>query len=235
LRLMVLCPITSPDFKKVTAAQARTFARKDTQIEVISVDKGPESIESVYESSMAEPFAVEKIKEAEMQGFDAVAISCMCDCGLHAGRELVKIPVTSACESSVLIASALGSKFSMVTISDGVKVMLTRLVKLAGLETRLASVRSVDIPVLDLTKDVEKTKQALLRESREAVQKDGAHVIILACTGMTGMAHWLQNKLKIPVIDPLGASIKMAELLVDLKLAHSKLTYPQPPQKKIEL
>jgi len=224
---MVLCPIRSVDFKRVTAAQARLLARKDTEIEVVNIEKGPESIESTFESAMAEPYAMEKIREAEAQGFDGVAISCMCDCGLQGGRELVKIPVTSACESSILLASALGTRFSMITISGGIAGLLHRLVTQSGLESRLASIRTVNIHVVDLNKDATKTKEALLKEAREALEKDGAHVIVLACTGMTGMAHYLQQQLKIPVIDPLGASIKMAETMVDLKLAQSRVTYPE--------
>jgi allantoin racemase len=227
---MVLCPITSSDFKKVTAANARFFARKDTEIEVVNIEHGPESIESAYESAMAEPYALERIKDAEARGFDGVAISCMCDCGLHGGRELVKIPVASACESSILLASALGSKFSMITISGGGVGLIHKLVVQSGLESRLASIRPVDIHVVDLNKDAQKTKDALLKEAREAIQKDGAQVIVLACTGMTGMAHYLQQQLGVPVIDPLGASIKMAETMVDLNLSQSKLAYPTPSQ-----
>jgi len=225
--------ITSTDFKKVTAQQARFLARRDTEVEVVSIEKGPVSIESTYESATAEPYAIEKIREAETRGFDAVAISCMCDCGLNGGRELVKIPVTSACESSILLASALGAKFSMITISGGIKDLLLRLVRQAGLESRLASIRGVDIHVVDLNRDTEKTKRALLQQGREALERDGAQVIVLACTGMTGMAHYLQNQLRVPVIDPLGASIKMAETMVDLRLAQSKLAYPEPSNRVI--
>jgi len=66
MKLMVLCPITSTDFKKVTAQQARFLARRDTEVEVVSIEKGPVSIESTYESATAEPYAIEKIREAEM-------------------------------------------------------------------------------------------------------------------------------------------------------------------------
>jgi allantoin racemase len=37
----------------------------------------------------------------------------------------------------------------------------------------------------------------------------------------------------VPVIDPTVLSVKMAEALVDAQLAHSKRTYPPPPDKKI--
>jgi len=232
---MVLCPITSESFRELTEKIAKKICRKDVELEVVNVERGPASIESTFETIMAEPFAVEKIKEGEERGFDAVAISCMCDCGLHPGRELVEIPVTGAFESSVLLASSLGQKFSIVTISKGIIPLFQSLIRSIGLEANLASIRSIEIPVLELSKDPGKTKKALLDEAKKAVEEDGAHVIILGCTGMTGLAHWLQKQLKLPVIDPLAAAIKLAETLVDLKLSHSKLTYPTPPQKEIKV
>jgi len=37
----------------------------------------------------------------------------------------------------------------------------------------------------------------------------------------------------VPVLDPPSVAMKLAESLVDLKLAHSKKTYPYPPAKEI--
>jgi allantoin racemase len=230
---MLLCPIVSPDFKALSEGQARKVCREDVDLEVVGIESGPASIESTYESVMAEPFAAEKIMEAEKRGFDAVAITCMCDAGLHAGREQVNIPVTSAFESSVLLASALGMKFSIVTINDSIIPLFHRNLRSIGVESNLASIRSVNIPVLELQNNIERTREVLLAEAQKAVENDGAHVIILGCTGMTGMAQWLKEKIGLPVIDGLEAAIKLAEVLVDLRLSQSKRTYPKPPVKEI--
>lgn len=233
MKLLVLCPLVSEDFRKVTENQARKVCRQDVVLEVAGIESGPASIESTYESIVAEPFVAEKIVEAEQRGFDAVAISCMCDCGLHSGRELVNIPVTGAFESSVLLASALGLKFSIVTVSDAAIPMFLRLLRSIGVECNLASIRNVNIPVLELWESIERTREALLREAKKAVENDGAHVIILGCTGMTGTAEWLRQKINLPVIDGLEAAIKLAETLVDMGLSQSKATYPKPPVKEI--
>jgi allantoin racemase len=233
LKLMLLCPIVSPDFKRLSESQARRVCRQDVDLEVVGIENGPASIESTYETVMAEPYAVEKILDAAQRGFDAVAITCMCDCGLHSGREQVDIPVTSAFESSVLLASALGIPFSIITITDSLIPLFRRNLRAIGVESNLASIRSVDIPVLDLQNDIERTREALLREAEEAIEKDGAHVIVLGCTGMTGMAQWLKEKVGLPVIDGLEAAVKLAEVLVDMRLSQSKRTYPKPPVKEI--
>ena len=38
---------------------------------------------------------------------------------------------------------------------------------------------------------------------------------------------------EVPVIDPPAVAVKLAEGLVDIGLAHSKRTYPLPPDKEI--
>jgi allantoin racemase len=78
----------------------------------------------------------------------------------------------------------------------------------------------------------------VIEESAKAVREDGAHVIVPGCTEMIGMTWAVQEGLaergrEVPVIDPPAVAVKLAEGLVDLGLAHSKRTYPPPPDKEI--
>jgi len=54
--------------------------------------------------------------------------------------------------------------------------------------------------------------------------------MVLECMslGFLGISNDLQKRLKIPVIDPVRVSVKMAEVLIDLNLSHSKIAYPTP-------
>ena len=77
-----------------------------------------------------------------------------------------------------------------------------------------------------------------MRAAEKAVIQDGAHILVLGCTGMIGVARQLQDALHarglhVPVLDPPGVAIKMAEMLSDLELAQSKLSYPLPPKKAL--
>jgi allantoin racemase len=87
------------------------------------------------------------------------------------------------------------------------------------------------IPVLELQKDPDATFHALAEEGRKAIELDGAEVLILGCTGMTGMAEKVSKELGVFVVDPLPTAIKFAETLVSLGLSHSKIAYPTPPEK----
>jgi allantoin racemase len=210
-----------------------------TELAHTEIDKGPASIESEYDEALAVPDTLAKIVEAEASGADAVVINCMGDPGVKPGREMVSIPVIGPSEATMHLASILGHKFSIVTVLERVAPLFENQAQIYGVADKLASVRWVDIPVLDLEKDRDRLVKALVVESIKAIEEDGAHVIIFGCTGMAGFAEAVEEGLKekgyegIPVIDPIIAAIKLTEALVDLGLSHSKKTYPLPPAKKV--
>jgi allantoin racemase len=85
---------------------------------------------------------------------------------------------------------------------------------------------------LTLHDDLEATLKAMIAAGRAAIEEDGAQVLIPGCFGMVGLAERMQQELGVPVVDPAGASVKLIEALVGLKLSQSKLAYPIPPSKK---
>lgn len=76
--------------------------------------------------------------------------------------------------------------------------------------SKLALIRTIGILVLEIELNVDKTKQALLVESRRAIKEDYTDVIVLGCTRMIGMAENLTRELDVLVIDPILAALKMA-------------------------
>jgi allantoin racemase len=168
-----------------------------------------------------------------------VVIDCMGDPGMKAAREAVSIPVLGPGETTMHIASMLGHRFSIVTVLSSCIPLMENQAKIYGVAGKLASVRAVDIPVLELEDDTERLVGALVDQSVQAIESDGAHVIVFGCTGMLGCALGVQQGLErrgysgVPVIDPVPAAIKMAEALIDLGLSHSKRTYQNPPPKRV--
>jgi len=212
------------------------FAAKGTEIEVVNLAKGPASVESRYDDAVATPDVLTKVKEAEEAGFDGVIVDCFGDVGVKVAREITTIPVVGAGEASMVFAAALGHRFSVITVLKNLVPILTDAAKVLGVHEKLASIRYVDIPVLEVA-DKERLKKALYQEMLDAIEKDGAHVLVLGCTGMTGVASDLGKMLKekgydVPVIDPSAASLKFAEALVRMGIKQSKLTYMEPPEKE---
>ena len=236
MKIRVVTPIITEGFTE--AADFEPHARADVVVSHTQIDTGPASIESEFDEALAIPDTLAKIVQAEREGVDAVVIDCMGDPGMNAGREATSMLVLGPAQTAMHLAALLAHSFSVVTVLDAVVPLIENLAKEYGLESKLRSVRSVDIPVLELG-DHARLVRALAEESVRAIEEDGAHAIVFGCTGMRGCAEGLRVTLaergypSIPVIDPVVAAFKIAEALVDLGLAPSKRTYPTPREKEI--
>jgi allantoin racemase len=234
MRIRVIAPVTTRECERRAFEQYTASARADTEITTVLLDRGPASVESQYDEALAVPDVLAKIVEAEREGAHAVISNCMADPGVEAGRELVSIPVLGPAEIAMHMAAMLGHKFSVITILDRLIPTFNNQAFRLGLSRQLASVRAVNIPVLELV-DRDRVAAALLEQSFKAVRDDGAHLLILGCTGMTGLARSLEEGLQkegirdVPVIDPVILALKVAEALAEMGLSHSKRSYPAPP------
>jgi len=203
-----------------------------TEVDTVGIEKGSATIESRYDEIFAVPEIVRRVQKAEKEGVDACIINCFADPGVRASREVVKMLVLGPCESSLMAASALCNKFSVITVLDSVANIIMENARIYGIADKIASVRAVEIPVHELHADNERTAKALFEEGKKALRDDGAEVLVLGCTGMTGMAERLSKELNVPVLDPIPTAVKLAEMLVALGLSHSKIAFPMPPEKK---
>jgi allantoin racemase len=235
LRVKVIVPITSPALDAEAVQEFGSYAFPNTEISVTHLDFGPASIECELDDAICVPDFLNKAKQAQKEGYDVVISNCFLDPAVKASREVLDIPVVGAAEASMHFAASLGHRFSVVTVVPNIVPTIENLAKEYGFDKKLGSVRYVNIPVLDL-KDKKKLRNALHREMLTAIKEDDAHVLVLGCTGMMGVAKEMEKLLKqdgydVPVVNPVAASLKLAESLVSMKLKHSRLTYMSPPEK----
>ena len=208
---------------------------KNSSVKLSIPKKGPGSIETEYDEAIAIPNVIDGIVKAEKNNFNVAIISCFSDPGLSACREKVSIPVIGSGENSILLASQLGNKFSILSpLKENGFVFKNKVLKM-GLEKKYCSTRAINTSVLSLAKNKISTLNKLVLAGKKAIDIDGADVLILGCMSMafhdiTGI---LEKKLKIPVINPVKASLLMAESIVKMKISHSKIAYPTPPDKII--
>ena len=92
--------------------------------------------------------------------------------------------------------------------------------------------------MLELEQRLAEVQQALAAKALDAVERDGADVIVLGCTGFLGCAAAIEKHLlaaghDVPVIDPIPATVCVAEAIVKSGLRHSKRTYSVPRPKTI--
>lgn len=199
----------------------------DTELVMIKNDEGPISIESEFEHEEGSVQIVKTMLRLQDDGFDAFIPWCGGDPGVTAGRERISIPIIGPLQSSCSIASLLGFKFSIITPVTNPKLIELR-IQAIGFKERLASIRQLEMPVLELRKDIQKTLSVLEKICGELGEKDGADAIVFTCMGLFGMAERLRDRVTVPVVDPAWAAVLMAQAVVRMGLSHSPLAYPYP-------
>ena len=130
----------------------------------------------------------------------------------------------------MLVAANLGHRFGIIDVLETLVRPIENLAKLSGVAEKLARIRQIGIPVLELERDQKETFKRLVEVSRRAIEEDRADVLILGCAGLASHALALQEQVKVPVVNPLAVALRTAEMLIACKLSHSKRSYPQPPK-----
>jgi len=223
------------DIQEVTrrGGLLKEWAFPNTEVDIVSVTEGPASIESMYEEYLSIPATAKEIFKLEKEGYDAAILGCAGDPGLDAMREITsKMLVVGPAESSMLTAAMLGHKFTVITIDESMISSTEELVYKAGVLNKLASVRSLNIAVLDLAVNRKATLEKIIRVSQKAIKKDGADCLVLGCMsmGFLNVADEISNILNIPVINPSKIALKMTESLLGSGLMHSKKAFALPPK-----
>jgi len=232
MRILVINPNTSVEMTSGIDSSAKKYARPSTEIETVCPKEGPRSIESAYEGDLVAGGVLERVIEGNEKKFDAIIIACYGDPLLHSAREISEVPVYGIAESSMHMACMLGYKFSIVSVLERMRPILEELLMRNGLTYRCASIRIVEIPVLDIEKDPSATIQALTDASKTAIKEDGAEVICLGCAGMTELDKPMEQELGVPVLDGVVCAVKMAEAAFDYGLKLSKIKAFKKPEPK---
>ena len=208
------------------------WASPDVDVEVGVPPQGPGSIESDLEAALAVPGMLDSVAEAEAQGYEAVIISCFSDPGIDAAREIATIPVIGSGQCAMHLAAQLGSRFSIISPLDGGVGRPHEVARKHGLGDSFVSSRGMGMSVMDLARDRDAALERIAEACCAAVNDDGADTLILGCMSMAfhDITGELQRRVGVPVINPVPASLAIAELCVRANLCHSKRAWPDPPK-----
>jgi allantoin racemase len=209
-----------------------SWASPGTTVEVRAVDRGPASIESMYEEYLSIPPTAALLRDVEHEGFDAAILGCFGDPGLDGLREISDMLVVGPAGASIGLATTLGHRFSIVTVTASIVPALRRLAWEAGALEALASVRYIETSVLAVNQEPGAALERMLEQGRAAIENDGADTLVLGCMsmGFLDVAEEMTRVLGVPVINPSKASLKVAEATTALGLTHSRRAYLKPPK-----
>lgn len=235
-RILVIVPLfvtreEATNIKKLLGS----YAWDGTEIDVTGL-QGNIAVNSRSEADIATPEFLDLAIKAEKNGYDAIISYCYLDVGVDVARELVNIPIIGPLEASAIVANMVGRRFSMISVGDmyppGEFYILPRL-RTLRLDRNYISTRGIGFEKFFVFSEdirhIETMRTALMAECRKALA-DGAHVLILACTGFPP-ARSLGDELKVPIIDA-EITLKVAEALIDLKPSTNESPVNDPCQEK---
>ncbi|MBY0337174.1 MAG: aspartate/glutamate racemase family protein [Acetobacteraceae bacterium] len=154
---------------------------------------------------------------AERRGrYDAAVVACFGDPGTDAARELLDVPVIGISEAAFHAAAMLGRRFGVVSFTAALKPMFVDCLERVGLAGRCAGFRMGPAFAGDPGRVAEERRDLLLSLCRQAIEEDGAEVLILAGGPLAGLAPVLQPEVPVPLVDGTAAGVRLAAALAGL-------------------
>ncbi|SDB90339.1 aspartate/glutamate racemase family protein [Acinetobacter boissieri] len=222
MKIQVINPNTSIEMTHSIDASAKNIASFSTEIVTVCPKKGVESIEGHYDEAISAIGVLELVQQGRLDGIDGHIIACFGDPALHAAREIADAPVIGIAEAAFHVASLIATKFTIVTTLSRTKIIAEHLLHEYGFSHKCSKIRCIDLPVLALEQDENNTYQRLKESCLLAKAQDDIGAIVLGCGGMSKMVNQLSQDIGIPVVDGVGAAVKLVEALVGLGVKTSK-------------
>lgn len=230
-KALVINPNTSESMTTEIEETATQVFQSPWECEVRAAPAGPESLESWTDYHLASVCVLPLI-ESYKGKVDGVVLACFGDPGLYLLKEYCEVPVIGIAEASMSLAILLGVKFGILAGMRRAVELMDSMVRTYGMEARYAGTESLEMRVLDFDKDRGATLERLASTSLK-LRGRGAEVLLLGCAGLTNFADELQNKVDMPVIDPVEAGCRMLQTIHagGLQTSHIGLFSSPAPQK----
>jgi len=231
MKIKIIVPVATDKWNKGALELCRGIAECETEISISNIEKGPVSIESVYDETYANPFVIDAAKKAEKEGYDGIIIYCFSNPALYAVREAIKIPVIGIGEAAHIFGMVVGERIGIISTVENSVPRHWRKARILGTISKLKVIKPLNLPVLEYN-DKEKVMKRVKKVATELIEKEKVDTIILGCGSMLGIKKELQEIFSVPVIIPGEAAIKLIESMVRMGISHSKITYMFPPEKE---
>jgi allantoin racemase len=221
-----------PEERKRREDAALAYSSAEVEVGIVSVKATPYYIGNAPDLlGLAVPPFLDAFREAEKQGYDAVVPLGTLDLGVDAGRSVVNIPVLGPSESMLHIGAMLGRRFGIIVYDDFVWPLIYRMVDRFHMMDKVIGWRSCGFELPEIIKNRDKVVDTFVQNAHELV-KMGADVIMPM--GITQCPvhikpDWLMKELGVPVVEGIGAPIRLAAALVSLKLNFSRKFWPKSP------
>ena len=219
-----------PEEHKRRADAALSYSSEEVQVGIVDVKASPYFYGMTpTEIQLVAPAFIESFKQAEREGYHAVVPLGTLELGVDGGKSAVDIPVIGPTEAALHVAAIVGDKFGAIVYHESQLAFLRAIVRRYGMEERMVGfgVSGFDLP--DLAANHDQVVENFVKEAKRLIGL-GAEVIFpmgISQCPVHIKPDWLQKELGVPVVEAIGAPIRMAALLVSLGLKPSRLRWPK--------
>ena len=219
-----------PEEHKRRADVALSYSSEEIQVGIVDVKASPYFYGMTpAEIQLAAPAFIESFKQAEREGYDAVVPLGTLELGVDGGKSAVDIPVVGPTEATLHVASLIGDKFGLIIYHERQLPFMRAIVRRYGMADHVAGfgVSGFDLP--DLAAHHDEVVANFVSEAKRLIAV-GAEVIIpmgISQCPVHIKPDWLRQELGVPVVEAIGAPIRMAALLVGLGLKQSRVRWPK--------
>lgn len=213
---------------RLRADTARSFASDEVEVGILRVPARPFDGLGPAEIQAAAGIFHDAFREAERLGYDAVVPLGMLDIGVDGGRSAVDIPVVAPLQAALHIAAQVGEQFGIVCYHPSAIPRHKAQTRAYGMEDWIAGRRASGYYVQHIAANRDKMIESFLMAARALIDEDGADVIIpqgITQCPVQMKPDWLSRELGVPVVEGIGAPIRLAALLVSLGLKHSRVRW----------
>jgi allantoin racemase len=199
-------------------------------------------VENREELAQVVPGVLKQVREACESGrYDAIIVMGGLEPGLYAAKEIgarFGIPVVGCTSSEVAFAYILGHRYTIIDTLECMAINIRQNMMSYGMNEKCASVRSIESLCKNLGKnETPEAFDAFIRECVEAIEKDGADVVVIGCNSLLWVQARAQERLKemgydVPILHPYKCAIEMAKALVNMKVSQSGWAFPPTIPKK---
>ncbi len=216
MKLLIINPVGHTTWDEQDKKIYESFALS-SQMTVVSLPKGPPSVETRQAYRQVIPLIIELAKKMN-RDFDALVVNCYLDPAVDTLKKILTKPVVGPCEASLALASMIGTRIGIVAVHGEALSMIRNKVRRLDPHRKVKAITGIPMGVLDLNEDLDQTKQRVAEEVKRLGDNRRVDVICLGCTGLGGLARFAQLAVGIPVIDPIGAAVELARAAVGLNL-----------------
>ncbi len=217
-----------PEQLKLRTDVAKSYSSADVDVGILSVPARPFDGLTPAEIQGAAPIFHEAFRQAEREGYDAIVPLGMLDLGVEGGRSAVDIPVIAPLQATLHVAAQVGEHFGVVCYHPSAIPRHRAQTRAYGMEDFIAGRRASGFYVQHIADNRDKMIESFLMAARALIEEDGADVIIpqgITQCPVQMKPQWLSEQLGVPVVEGIGAPIKMAALLASLGLKQSRVRW----------